>query len=285
MYTNAKRTLRAAALAISLALGSAALAQLNLTTPDELQDISITEKLDAQIPLDLEFVDDEGRPVKLADYFNGERPVILTLNYYRCPMLCGLMLNGMIDALKRISLEPGQDFEIVTVGFDPLEGPDLAAAKKRNYVNEYGRSSAVKGWHFLTGKRDPIKKLADTVGFKYKWNEAQQQWGHSASLIICTPNGRVSRYIGGVVFDPQTVRMSLIESSEGKIGTLFDQVFLTCFQYHSGDGAYTASAIGFMRLGGAITLVFLAALVLVLWRRDFRRKKKAGAQSVLTPSA
>jgi len=264
--------------------GHPAHAQINRGTPEDLQDVGITEQLDAQLPLELEFVDEDGQPVKLRDYFSGQRPVILTLNYYRCPMLCGLMLNGLVDVLKPISLEPGKDFEIVTISFDPLEGPDIAKPKKQNYVNEYGRSAAARGWHFLTGKRDEIKALTGAVGFRYRWVEERQQWAHPASLIICTPDGRVSRYLGGVMFDPQTVRLSLVEASEGKIGSVFDEVFLSCFHYVSEDGKYTASALGIMRLGGGLTLVIVAAIILVLWRRDAHRRKQRPASAVEYPA-
>ena len=252
---------------------SVALAQVNDGTPDDLEDITIHEQLDAQIPLDLTFVDDQRRTLQLRDYFKGDRPIIITLNYYRCPMLCGLMLNGMVDALKQISLEPGEDFELLTISFDPLEKPDLAKAKKENYVREYGRRSAQTGWHFLTGNKEDIKTLTSTVGFKYRWVEDRQEWAHPSALIICTPDGRVSRYLGGVTFDPQTVRLSLVEASEGKIGTLFDQVFLSCFHYVPRAG-YAASAMGVMRLGGGVTLALIAIIVLPLWLRETTRRKR-----------
>ncbi len=263
--------------AVAVVLAAPATAQLNRGTPEELREISIEERLGARLPLDLEFIDEDGRPVRLGQFFDGEHPVVLTLNYYRCPMLCGLLLNGLLDVLKRTSFEPGRDFQILTVSFDPLEGPELAREKKRNYINAYGKSSAAAGWHFLTGQRDPIKRLTGTVGFHYKWNEEQQQWAHAAALIICTPEGQVSRYLGGVVFDPQTFRLSLIEASDGKIGTLFDQVFLTCFQYHSDEGAYTASARGLMRAGGVVTLVVLGGLMAVYWRRELRLRRRRAA--------
>ncbi|MFQ5807771.1 MAG: SCO family protein [Phycisphaerae bacterium] len=283
-----RRRFRALVSLLLLTVGAAtvpARAQINRGTPEQLQDVSITEQLDAQIPLDLQFADEDGRAVRLRDYFTGERPVILTLNYYRCPMLCGLILNGMVAGLKPISLDPGEDFEIVTVSFDPLEGSPLAQAKKRNYVNEYGRSSAAQGWHFLTGQRDEIKALTGAVGFHYRWVEERQQWAHPAALIICTPDGRVSRYLGGVLFEPQTMRLSLVEASEGKIGSLFDQVFLGCFHYVSDDGKYTASALGIMRLGGGLTLVILATTILVLWRRDANRRRQRTTSGVETPPA
>ena len=262
----------------------AAFAQVNDGTPDDLEDVTIEEQLDAQIPLDLDFVNDEGKPIKLSDYFTGERPVIITLNYYRCPMLCGLMLNGMVDALKQISLEPSEDFEILTISFDPLENSDLAKAKKQNYIGEYGRPNAMKGWHFLTGKKDAIKAVTGAVGFKYRWVEDRQEWAHPSALIICTPNGHVSRYIGGVTFEPQTVRLSLVEASQGKIGTLIDQVYLSCFHYVPREG-YAASAMGVMRLGGIATLILIVLIVGPLWLREaLRRKRQRRAATDSSPT-
>ncbi len=287
MNPAGKKTAAGAALVIALGWSIAA-AQLNRGTPEVLEDVRIDEQLGAALPLDAEFVDDEGKVVRLGDYFDGTHPVVLTLNYYRCPMLCGLLLNGMLEALKPISLEPGEDYQIVTISFDPLEGPELAKAKKRNYVNAYGRSAARRGWHFLTGQRDAIKAVTQATGFHYKWNEENQQWAHAAALIICTPEGKISRYLPGVVFEPQTVRLSLIEASDGRIGTLVDQVFLTCFQYHSIDGAYSASAIGLMRLGGAATLLVLVVVLLLLWRREaVRRRPRADGDlgNPATPAA
>jgi protein SCO1/2 len=247
----------------SLHAGTSAPAQVATDEPEELKGVGVDEKLDAQVPLDLAFTDSEGRAVRLGDYFRGEQPVMITLNYYSCPMLCTVQLNDIVTALKEVSLEPAKDFELVTISFDPLEGPSLAKSKKRNYVSEYGRVSAAKGWHFLTGKQDPILALCRAVGFKFKWNPDQQQWAHPATAIICTPDGRISRYLG-LPYEPKTLRLSLVEASEGKIGTLFDKVFLTCFHYVGGQGQYTADVMGIMRLGGAAIVVILVLLFAVL---------------------
>lgn len=269
-----------AALALSLTgwlTASPAPAQYNPGTPRELEHIGVTEKLGAPLPLELEFVDDRGRTVRLADYFDGRRPVILTLNYYRCPMLCGLLLNGLLDAIKPLDWTPGGKFQIVTLSFDPLEGPQLARAKKQTYINELGRADAAGGWHFLTGQREAIRRLTEAVGFSYAWNEKQQEWAHPATLIFCTPDGKVARYLGGVMFEPGTVRMALLEASQGRIGSLFDQVFMTCFHYDADAGRYTASAVGLMRLGGGLTLAVLAVTLAVLWRMDVARKRRVPA--------
>lgn len=264
---------------VAWACSVAAVAQYNIGTPRELEDVGVTENLGAKLPLDLEFTDDRGASVRLGDYFKGKRPVILTLNYYNCPMLCGLLLNGMLDAIRPLSWTPGQQFEIVTLSIDPLEKSDLARAKKQSYINALGKADAAAGWHFLTGDRDAIRKLADAVGFRYAWNEKQQEWAHAATLIFCTPDGTVSRYLGGILFEPGTVRMALLEAGEGRIGSLFDQIFMTCFHYDAEAGRYTTSAIGLMRLGGGLTLAAIVLTLGVLWRMDAIRRRRALAAS------
>jgi len=282
---RASRRLLAGLLA-SLALPLMVRAQLNRGLPPELDDIGIREQLDGQLPLDRGFIDDQGRRVRLGDYFDGVRPVILTLNYYRCPMLCDVMLNGMIDALKEINLEPGREFEIVTLSFDPLEKHQAAKAKKQSYVEAYGKPGAVRGWHFLVGEKDDIKAVTGAVGFVYRWNEDRGEWAHPAAMILCTPKGRISRYLGGVMFDPQTVRLSLVEASAGKIGTLWDQVWLTCFHYVSGDGKYVPHVLGIMRLGGALTVLILGTTMATLFAREARRRRRPpGAAPPVEPAS
>ena len=270
----------AAALAAWVVVCASAQSYDEVKTPEELRGVGVEEQLDTQLPLDLTFTDENGKRIKLGDYF-GKRPVILTLNYYTCPMLCDLTLNGMVDTLKEITLNPADDFEIVTLSIEPLEKPPVARAKKKSYVAEYGRSGARSGWHFLTGKKDQIRALTDSVGFNYRWNDERKEWAHPSTLIICTPEGRVSRYLGGIMFDPRTVRLSLVEASNGKIGSLWDQVFLTCFHYISSDGKYTASAVGLMRVGGVATILLLGMTVLTLWLRESQRRKKTFAEAAL----
>ncbi|RMF71963.1 MAG: SCO family protein, partial [Planctomycetota bacterium] len=191
------------------------------------------------------------------------------------PMLCTLQLNGLVDALREMNLDPQTDFTILSVSFDPLETSSLAASKKKTYMQQYARPGAAGAWRFLTGKSDAIRKLTDAVGFHYKWNEQAGEWAHKATLVICTPDGRISRYMGGVMFDPPTLRMSLIEASEGKIGNVFDAVFLSCFHYVSKDGRYTASVLGIMRLGGVLTVLIVGGVLLFFWRYDARRRRMA----------
>jgi len=241
--------------------------------PRSLEGVGITEHRDAQIPPDLAFVDESGRKVTLADYFDGDRPVILTLNYYRCPMLCTLQLNGLIEALKELNWTPGEQFEIVTVSIDPVETPTLAKAKKQSYLSEYGRPAAAKGWHFLTGRQKEIRHLAAVCGFDYKWNEDRREWMHAAALFVCTPDGRLSRYLYGVQFEPQTLRLSLVEASSGKIGSPLDQIILYCLHYDAGAGRYSLAALNLMRAGGAVTVVLVGTLLAVFWRRESRRRR------------
>lgn len=251
-------------------------AQLNPDqTPKELEGVRIDQKIGSQIPLELSFTDSTGKAVKLKDYFNGQRPVILTLNYFRCPMLCTLQLNGMVEALKEVELNPSEDFDIITVSFDPLEDTPLAAAKKRTYLGEYGNPKAGRGWHFLTGSTDSIKALTDAVGFHFRWNKEANQWAHKAALILCTPKGKVSRYLGGVMFEPKTLRLSLVEASQGKIGSLADQIFLCCFQWTDSTGKYTASVMGIMRLAGGVTVAALVIVILSLRQMEHWRRRRA----------
>lgn len=258
-------------------LAPAALAQRADREPAVAQQIKIDQKPGAQIPLDAKFVDERGRPVRLADYFDGKKPVILTLNYFRCPMLCGLQLNGLLDALKQMSWTAGDQFTILTVSFDPLETPKLAKLKQDNYLLDYGRPDAVNGWHFLTGDKVDIQRLTRAVGFNYRWMPERNEWAHSSALIFCTPDGKVARYLADIVYDPKTLRLTLVEASKGKVGSVADLAFLWCFHYDDTTGQYTPAVTKIMQVGGVATAVGLGILVLVLWRREARRSRLAAA--------
>jgi len=276
--------LAAAALGILIpGAGSAQTAQAQRIEPlpKELEGVGIVEHLDGKIPLGLRFQDETGREVSLGDYFGKDRPVLLTLVYFRCPMLCTLVLNGMIDALKQIDMTPGKEFEIVTVSFDPTETPTLAKFKKQNYLTEYGRPEAGPGWHFLVGGEEEIRALTDAVGFGYKWNEEQKQYVHQAAIYVVTPDGRLSRYLYGVMFDPRTLKLSILEAGKGKIGSTFDQIVLYCFHYDASSGKYAPAAVRIMRAGGILTVLILGSVLSTLWVRDRRRRKSlpAGVES------
>lgn len=253
--------------------------------PDEAAGIGITEKVGAQLPLDARFIDDAGNEIRLRDYFDGKHPVLLTLNYYSCPMLCGEQLKGLLEALKAMDWTPGKEFQILTVSFDPLEDARLAGLKKQNYIQELGRGDAALGWHFLTGRKTDIQNLTSTVGFAYRWVEERREWSHSAALILCTPDGKVARYLGGLYYDPKVLRLSLVEASRGKVGSLADQFFLWCFHYEPGAGKYTATVINIMRMGGLATLLLLSVGLLGFWRREARRRVASHASENSTPQS
>jgi protein SCO1/2 len=238
--------------------------------PPELEGIDLVEHLDTQLPLDLPFVDEDGKKVTLGAYFNQQRPVLMVLIYFRCPMLCGPLINGMIEGMKGVALTPGKDYECVVVSFDPLEGPELARKKKASFLESYERPAAGPGVHFLTGEKANIAALARTIGFGYKWVEAEKMYAHPASLYVCTPQGRLSRYLKGVSFEPQTMRLSLVEASQGRIGSLSDQLTMTCLQFDPTKGRYSVSALRVMRLAGVLTLLCLG--LGVLWLRHRRRQ-------------
>ncbi len=245
--------------------------------PEAFENVGVDEHLDTQLPLDLPFTDHSGQDVTLGKYFDGERPVILTLNYYRCQQLCSLQLNALVDAMKDMEWVPGKQFEIVTVSFDPLEDYRLATIKRRTYLEHYGRPEAASGWHFLTGSKASIDKLLETTGVRVKYDPKTNEWAHTAVLIINTPNGRISRYLGNIVYEPRTLRLSLVEASEGKIGSPFDQVLLYCYHF-DGEG-YSLSAFNIVRGGAVLTALVLGTVLLILWRRERRRGKLAEATS------
>jgi protein SCO1/2 len=240
--------------------------------PAELKSVEIDQRIGEQIPLELDFFLEDGRPVRLNELFDGKRPVILTLNYYRCPMLCGLQLTEMIRVLKELEWTAGDNFRIVTVSFDSFEKPPLAQSKKETFMAEYGRPDAARGWNFLTGAKDRIERLTRVVGFKYRWVERRGEWAHSAGLIICTPTGTVSRYLG-MGYDAKTLRMSLVEASEGKVGSIWDNIFLWCFHYDSQQGKYTAVAMRIMMLGGLVTVFAISTGLGAFWLFEFRRRR------------
>ena len=255
-----------------LALVGVASAQIN-KAPKELEDVGIEEHLDTQIPLDTPFVDSSGKKVTIGQLFDGTRPVVLTLNYSDCPMLCILQLNGLVDGMKRAPLELGTEYQVITISIDPLETPERAQLTKQNYLKMYGRPGGRNGWHFLTGRESDIKRVAETVGFKYKYDPKSKQFVHAAAAMVCTPEGRVSKYLYGIEYDPQTLRFSLLEAAEGKIGSTVDQFLLYCFHYDATSGRYGPAAYRIMQLGGVLTLAVLGSVLSVYWLRESRKRK------------
>ena len=235
--------------------------------PPYLENVGIEQHLDAQVPPDLTFVDDAGRTVQLGDYF-GKKPLILNLVYYNCTMLCGEALAGLTGAMKMVKFDVGKEFEVVTVSFNPQETPEIAAAKKKDYLARYGRPGAASDWHFLTGPPESINALTKAVGFQYQYDPKINQYAHVTAIMVLTPQGRISRYFYGVDFPPKDLRMGLVEASEGKIGNAVDQVLLYCYHYDPATGKYGAVVNNILRLGAGVTIVFLGALLLILFRLE-----------------
>ncbi len=285
--TNKKHNsiLAAASVVLTLALAVAASAQINSgvmsppanTRPPRLENVGIEQHLNAQVPPDLTFVDDKGKPIKLGDYF-GRKPLILNLVYYNCTMLCGEALAGLSSAMRLIKFDVGNEFDVITVSFDPRETTEMAAAKKKDFVDRYGRTSAAQGWHFLTGQQDSINALTKAVGFQYQYDSKTNQYAHATAIMVLTPQGRISRYFYGVDFPPKDLRMGLVEASQNKIGNAVDAVLLYCYHYDPETGKYGAIIGNILRLAAAATILLLGGLILILWRLDRAATKKAATK-------
>ena len=259
---------RAALLALAgmFALGGTARAQ---STADVMQAVKFDQRLNAQLPLDATFRDEAGRTVLLGDYF-GKRPVILALVYYECPMLCTFVLNGVVKGLKPLKSDPGREFDVVVISFNPRETPALAAEKKATYLREYGRGGTDAGWHFLTGEDASIRRVTQAAGFQYLYDEKSRQYAHASGVIVVTPEGRLFRYFYGIEYGPRDLRFALIEASANKIGTPVDQVLLYCFHYDPTTGKYGLLITRVIRLAGSATALALGTFIFVMFRRDRR---------------
>jgi protein SCO1 len=245
--------------------------------PRQLEGIGVDERRDQQLPLDLAFVDEAGQSVKLGDYFDAGLPVILTLNYSDCPMLCSLELNGLVQGLKQLDWTLGREFRIVTVSIDPNETPDKAARTKQRYLRQYDRPGSEGGWHFLVGGEAQIRQLADAVGFRYRYVPDKKEYYHAAALALATPNGRIGRYLYGVEYHPRTLRLALTETGEGKIGSAMDQLILYCSMYDPKEGSYALVASRVMSLGGLVAFVMLAMFLGVLWSAEIKKRRRERA--------
>lgn len=233
--------------------------------PKTLKNIGIEQRLGKQLPMDAVLTDENGDEVKLETFFKGEKPVVLAFVYYSCPMLCNEVLNGLTASLKKISLEAGQDFEVVAISFDPRDTPEIARGKKQSYLERYGRSdeAAAAGWHFLTGKPEVIKQITEAAGFNYAWDEATQQFAHAGGVQIATPDGKMSRYFYGIDYKPQDLKFALMEASEKKIGSSTDQLLLYCFHYDPATGTYGLVVLKVLRVAGVLTLFGIGLLFLI----------------------
>ena len=284
MSRNKSNSISVGRVLLSVAmLAASALPQMNNgimappanTRPPRLENVGIEQHLDAQVPPDLIFRDETGKTVKLGDYF-GRKPLILNLVYYNCTMLCGEALAGLASAMRLVKFDVGNEFDVVTVSFDPRETPEMAAAKKKDYVARYGRANAAAGWHFLTGQPESINALTKVVGFQYQYDAKSNQYAHATAIMVLTPQGRISRYFYGVDFPPKDLRMGLVEASQGKIGNAVDAVLLYCYHYNPETGKYGAMVANILRLAAAATVLIMGIFLFILWRLDLSvtRKKR-----------
>lgn len=241
-------------------VASTALAQTS-GLPGQLKGVTIEQNLNHQLPLNLVFKDETGKTVHLQDYF-GEKPVVLSMAYYHCPMLCPYVLNGMAGALKAVPFDAGKQFTILTISFDPTDTPEIARAEKQKYMKQYGRAGTENGWHFLTGTQENINAITKATGFYYEYDASTGQYGHASAIMIATPEGKLARYFYGIEYPPKDLRLALVEASENKIGSVADQLLLFCFHYDPSTGKYSAYAVNFVRLGGVLTVLALGLFVM-----------------------
>jgi protein SCO1/2 len=246
------------------------------TTPsgqqlDVVKEVDFEQRLDAQLPLDATFHDESGRTVQLGEYFHHDKPVVLALVYYECPMLCTQVLNGMVTSLKVLRYSAGHDFDVVAISFNPKEGPGLAHAKKQAYVDDYGRPGSETGFHFLTGDPPSIERVTNAVGFKYKYDPRILQYAHAAGITLLTPEGRVSRYFYGIEFAPRDVQFGLMDASKLKIGTLTEKITFLCYHYDPTTGKYGLIVTRLLQAGGILTLAAMGAFWFVMLRRERRK--------------
>ncbi len=246
------------------------------TMPGPLREVGYDQRIGEQVPLDLAFRDEAGRNVRLGDYFQ-KKPIILVLAYYECPMLCDMVLQGVVTTLKPLTFDAGKEFDVVVASIDPGETPEMAAEQEREIVARYGRAGGAEGFHFLTGPQASIDALTRAVGFRYAYEKDRDEYAHPAGLVMLTPEGRVSRYLFGIDFPPRDVRLGLIESTQDKLGTAVDSLLLYCYHYNPAIGRYSTTVFNILRVAAAATLIGLVTLVVVLRRRESRQPRPVGA--------
>jgi protein SCO1/2 len=252
----------------------------NQSLPDALLDVGIDEHLGAMLPLETTFKDETGKDVKLSSYFQSGKPVLMNFAYYRCPMLCNMVLNGMVEGMRKMSWTPGQEFEVVTVGIDHREGPDLAKAKKDTHIEALKKPDAAAGWHFLTGDQESIKKVADAVGFKFAYNKVSDEYAHQAAVFTISPQGKISRYLYGIEYRSKDLRLALLDASEGKALSFGDKLVMFCYRYDANAKGYVLFARNFMKGGGYVVVASLGLLLASLWRKEFKRNKEKVVEPV-----
>jgi len=243
--------------------------------PKQIENVGIDEKLGEQIPLNTKFRNESGQYVQLSDFIEDGKPIIMTLNYSDCPMLCSLQLDGLVESLKGLNWTAGKEFKILTVGINPYEPFAQAALTKQKWVREYGREEARRGWSFLIGKEENIKKVADSLGFRYRFDVLSKEYLHTAAVFVLTPTGRISKVLYGVKYPPEHVKAALGEAAGGKIGSPMEQLIMYCFRYDPDKGSYVMQARNTMKVGGALTVLILFGWIVISWIRDYRRTKQA----------
>ena len=241
--------------------------------PAPLQGVGIRQRLGESVPMDLTFKDEDGHDVRLGDYFGKKKPVVMVMAYYECPMLCTLVLNGMVKAFRPLNLDMGSDFDVITISINPKETPELAREKKDSYLKSYNRAGAAAGWHFLTGQEPAIHAITDALGFSYRFLPTTGEFAHAAGIMVLTPEGRISHYFYGVEFSARDLRMALVDAGGGKIGNLVDEMMLYCFRYDPTLGKYSVQALNVVRLGGVITVLALAGFIITSRIREARRNR------------
>ena len=236
--------------------------------PEALKDVTFQQRLNEKLPLDAILKDEANRAVELGEYFGGTRPVILAFVYYTCPMLCTQVMNGISSSLRALSFEAGKDFDVVLISFDPRDTPAAALEKKRTQMDYWKTTSTADGWHFLTGDAQTVRRVANAAGFTYKWDERTQQFAHVSGVLVATPDGRLARYFYGIEYSPRDLRMALVESSEGHIGSAVDELLLYCFHYDPLSGRYGVVIMNLLRAGGVLTVACMLAFMLMTRRRN-----------------
>ncbi len=288
MVSSWTRLPQAALLAALLAAAPAAAAPVSPSEridrleplPKRLQGVDVKEHLDGSVPRTLAFKDQNGRAVLLGDFFDGHVPTIVTLNYSGCPMLCSLQLTAFTNSLKELDFTAGEQFRIVTVSLDPNETPETAHKTHNRYLGQYGRPEAKDGWHFLTGSEQNVHAVAAALGISYSYNEARKEYVHPATIVIVTPEGKVSRYLYGLEYPEKTLRLALVEASQGRIGSAVDKLILYCFHYDATEGNYAPVVQNIMKVGGAVSVLLLAGFLLILFRADSKKRRPLSPSTV-----
>lgn len=250
-----------------------ATAQAQLRTKEIVQEVGIDQHLEAQLPLDAVLVDEQGRKVRLGEFFHDGKPVIVAFVYFRCPMLCTQVLNGLLQSSQAIKLQMNEDYHVLSISIDPRETPAQATAKKRKYVASYRRPGAEEGWHFLTADAATIERLTHVAGFRYRYDEPSDQYAHGSGLIVATPEGRISHYLYGIDFPPNDLRLALVESSENRIGSLVDQVLLLCYHYDPVTGKYGLAISWVMKVAGIATILVIGGYLTRMYRLERQRSR------------